>query len=129
MSKITIFLAAAAVVAIAPCANAQEGDAEAGSKVFKKCAVCHNIETDKKKVGPSLQGVIGRQPGTREGYSYSKAMIAFGEGKVWDEALLTEYLAKPRDVVKGTKMAFAGLKKDEDIANVIAYIQQFSPAQ
>lgn len=126
MMKITVMLASAAIFSGTAMANAQDGDAEAGAKVFRKCAVCHNVENDKKKVGPSLKGVIGRQPGTVAGFNYSDAMVAFGEGKVWNTELLTEYLAKPRDVVKGTRMAFAGLNKDEDIANVIAYISQFS---
>lgn len=129
MLKIKIILASSAIFAGTAIASAQDSDAEAGAKVFRKCAVCHNIENDKKKVGPSLQGVIGRQPGTVDGFNYSKAMVAFGEGKVWDTELLTEYLANPRDLVKGTRMAFAGLKKDEDIANVIAYISRYSPSK
>lgn len=126
MPTIRIMLAATAVFAAVPSANALEGDAEAGAQVFKKCAVCHNIESADKKVGPSLQGVIGRQPGTAAGFNYSKAMIAFGQGKIWNEDLLKTYLANPREVVKGTRMAFPGLKKNEDIANVIAYVKQFS---
>jgi len=129
MLKASTPIAAAVLLAAAASANAQEGDVEAGAKVFRKCAACHNVETAKKKVGPSLQGVIGRQPGTVEDFKYSKAMVAFGEDKIWDEALLTEYLAKPRDMVKGTRMAFAGLRTDEDIANVIAYISQYSPSE
>ncbi|GAB4511615.1 MAG: cytochrome c family protein [Roseibium sp.] len=129
MPKFSIVIAATAVLALTPSAYAQDGDAEAGAKVFRKCAACHNVDNAKAKVGPSLQGVIGRQPGTVEGFKYSKAMVAFGEGKVWNAELLTEYLARPRDIVKGTRMAFAGLKKDDDIANVIAYISQFSPSE
>ena len=87
---------------------------------------CHNVENDKAKVGPTLQNVIGRQPGTVDGFRYSKAMQAFGAGKVWNEELLATYLANPREVVKGTKMVFPGLKKDQEIADVIAYVNQFS---
>lgn len=129
MLKVSTPIAAALFLAAAGAASGQEGDADAGAKVFRKCAACHNVETAKKKVGPSLQGVIGRQPGTVEDFKYSKAMVAFGDGRIWDVALLTEYLAKPRDMVKGTRMAFAGLKTDEDIANVIAYLQQYSPSE
>jgi cytochrome c len=133
MPKYALLIAAAFLAATpfayAPAASAQDGDPEAGARVFRKCAACHNVETSKKKVGPSLQGVIGRQPGTVEDFKYSKAMAAFGEGRIWDEALLTEYLAKPRDMVKGTRMAFAGLKTDEEIADVIAYIRQYSPSE
>ncbi|TYC61974.1 cytochrome c family protein [Rhodobacterales bacterium] len=123
----TIILAAISLTGSVSLATAQDGDPEAGAKVFRKCAACHNIENAKRKVGPSLQGVIGRQPGTVEGFKYSKGMIEFGEGKVWSAELLSEYLPDPRGMVKGTKMAFAGLKKEEDVANVIAYISQFSP--
>ena len=107
----------------------QAGDPAAGAAVFKKCLACHNVETDKAKIGPSLKGVIGRQPGTMTGFSYSSAMKGFGEGKLWDDALLAEYLHDPRAIVKGTKMAFAGLKKDQEIADVIAYLKTFGPGQ
>ncbi|PYB71924.1 MULTISPECIES: c-type cytochrome [Rhizobium] len=129
MSRIIVAACTAAALLLSTNAFAQEGDAAAGATVFKKCAVCHNIDSDKQKVGPSLQGVIGRQPGTAAGFKYSKAMTDFGAGKVWDEALLTTYLADPRGVVKGTKMAFPGLKDPKDVANVIAYVKTFSPAQ
>ncbi len=129
MSRILTAACTTAMLLICSTAFAQEGDVAAGEIVFKKCGVCHNIDSDKAKVGPSLQGVIGRQPGTKEGFKYSKAMTDFGAGKVWDEAQLTTYLANPRAVVKGTKMAFAGLKDPADIANVIAYVKTFSPAQ
>ncbi|MDF1634740.1 cytochrome c family protein [Mycoplana sp. MJR14] len=109
------------LIAAATAAHA-EGDAAAGATVFKKCMACHSVDPT-NKVGPSLQNVVGRPVATVEGFRYSKAMVAFGEGKTWDEALLTEYLAAPRAVVKGTSMAFAGLKKPEDVANVIAYLK------
>lgn len=102
-------------------------DAAAGEKVFNKCKVCHDAAQDKNKVGPSLHGVIGRTAGTHEGYKYSSAMIDAGKsGVVWDEATLTKYLHDPKAMVKGTKMSFPGLKSDEDIANVIAYLKQES---
>ena len=105
----------------------QAQDAAAGEKVFTKCKVCHVADQDQNKIGPSLNGVIGRTAGTHPGYTYSQAMIAAGKsGVVWDEATLTTYLRDPKAMVKGTKMAFPGLKKDEDIANVIAYLKQFS---
>ncbi|MEC9165965.1 MAG: cytochrome c family protein, partial [Pseudomonadota bacterium] len=69
-----------------------------------------------------LKGIIGRQAASVEGYKYSKAMKA--SGLVWDDATLAAYLKKPRNFVKGTKMAFAGLRKDKDIANVIAYLKE-----
>lgn len=102
------------------------GDADLGKKVFNKCIVCHDAARNRNKVGPSLLGVVGRTAGTLESYGtrYSEAMVAAGEdGLVWDEANLAEYLHAPREKVPGNRMAFAGLTKDEDIANVIAYLE------
>lgn len=125
MRAIAIF-AAISVTALAA-GQAQAQDAAAGEKVFAKCKACHVADTDKNKVGPSLNGLIGRTAGTHEGYRYSKAMVEKGKsGLVWNNETLATYLHDPKALVKGTKMAFAGLKKDEDIANVIAYLDQFS---
>lgn len=108
-------------------AHGQEGDVDAGATVFKKCATCHVVETDKNKVGPSLNGVFGRKAGTHPDFRYSPAMQTAGEGGlVWDDATMRDYLHDPRKKVKGTKMVFPGLKDDADIANVIAYMKQFS---
>ncbi len=116
-------LAAVAVGLMSVTANAQ--DLAAGEKVFKKCKACHAVgEGAKNKVGPQLNGIIGAEAAKVEGFKYSKAMME--SGLVWDEATLTEYLVKPRDLVKGTKMAFAGLKKEEDITNIIAYLGSFA---
>ncbi|MER8367812.1 MAG: cytochrome c family protein [Mesorhizobium sp.] len=118
---------AAVSVATFVTAQSQAQDAAAGEKVFAKCKVCHVADKDQNKIGPSLNGVIGRTAGTHPGFSYSKAMTEAGKSGVkWDEATLTTYLHDPKAMVKGTKMAFVGLKKDEDIANVIAYLKQFS---
>ena len=125
MRAVAFFAVAAVSAVIAGQAQAQ--DAAAGEKVFNQCKACHTADQDKNKIGPSLNGVIGRTAGTHPGYNYSKAMVAAGESGVkWDEPTLTTYLHDPKAMVKGTKMAFAGLKKDEDIANVIAYLKQFS---
>ncbi|MGN7295518.1 c-type cytochrome [Rhizobium sp. SAFR-030] len=103
-------------------------DAAAGEKVFAKCKACHVADTDQNKIGPSLKGVIGRPAASREGFKYSAAMADAGKaGMVWDEASLTTYLRDPKGVIKGTKMAFVGLKTDKEIADVIAYLKQFSP--
>ena len=102
------------------------GDPAAGEKVVKKCLACHVLEPGKKKVGPSLHGVVGRAPGSVEGFKYSKAMVAFGEdGKIWDEVLIDQFIADPKKLVKGTRMTFR-LKKPEDRANVIAYLKQLA---
>jgi cytochrome c len=115
------------VIASALGAVAQEGDANAGAAVFKKCAICHVADTDKNKVGPSLNGLFGRKAGTHPDFGYSPAMRAAGEGGlVWDDASLRDYLHNPKKKVKGTKMAFVGLKDDTDITNLVAYLKQFS---
>ena len=104
-----------------------EGDPDAGKTIFKKCAACHTLIEGKKKIGPSLHGVIGRTAGTAEGFRYSKSMKAYGEsGVVWSVETLDPYLVAPRKVVKGTKMSFPGLKNGVDRANVIAYLELFS---
>jgi cytochrome c len=125
--RLSSIAAAAALAALATVAHA--GDAKKGAVVFKKCAACHTATEAKNKVGPSLQGVIGRQVATVEKFKYSKAMKDFGAGKVWDEALLASYLPAPKDLVKGTTMAFAGLKKPEDVADLIAYLKDPAAAK
>lgn len=106
-----------------------QGDAAAGETVFKKCASCHQIgEGAETRVAPMLNDVVGRTAGTLEGFKYSDAMVKAGqEGLVWTPETLAEFLAKPRDYIKGTKMAFPGLPNADDVANVIAYLQSFSP--
>ena len=123
MSKpLAIFLSACFLVSSGLIsAAAHAGDAAAGKKVFKKCKACHYAAKDKNKTGPHLVNLIGREAGTVEGYKYSKAMKS--SGIVWDEDTLTAYLRAPKKYLKGTKMAFAGLRKDADIANVIAYLK------
>jgi cytochrome c len=124
MHATVCFGALGIVVAMAGQCPAQ--DAAAGEKVFSKCKACHIVDSDKNKVGPSLMGVIGRTAGTHEGFKYSAAMVDAGKaGTVWDEPTLTTYLHDPKAYIKGTKMAFVGLKSDEDVANVIAYLKQF----
>ncbi|WP_137155707.1 cytochrome c family protein [Rhizobium sp. FKL33] len=107
-----------------------DGDAKAGAAVFKKCSACHTATEAKNKVGPSLMGVAGRKVASVEGFKYSDALKTFGaDGKVWDDAHLTAYLADPKGTVAKNKMAFPGLKKPEDIANVIAYLKNPAAAK
>lgn len=105
-------------------AIAQDDLNAAGEKVFKKCAACHAIGPDaKNKVGPELNGLIGRTAGTAPDFSYSDAMKKAGEGGlVWTSETLHTYLENPKAMVPGTKMTFAGLKKPEERDAVIAYI-------
>ena len=100
------------------------GDVEACKKVYNKCKACHDISEGKNKVGPTLKGVMGRTAGTVEGYAYSDAMKA--SGIVWNEDTLEKYLADPKALVADGKMQFPGLKKEEEIENIIAYIAEAS---
>lgn len=113
-------VAAAGLMATAGTALA-DGDAAAGKKVFNKCKVCHTLEAGVNKVGPSLAGVVGRPAGTIEEFSYSDAMK--NSGVTWDEESLDKYLADPKGFIPGNKMAFVGLKKEDDREDVIAYLQ------
>ena len=99
-----------------------EGDAAAGKKVFNKCKTCHALEAGKKKLGPSLHGVFGRKAGMVEGFKYSQAMK--DSGIVWDAATIDAYLLKPKEYIPGNKMVFAGLKKDKDRENLVAYLKE-----
>ncbi len=119
-----ILVKASAVIALATVASVSsfaEGDAAKGEKVFRKCKACHTVEVGKNRVGPSLAGMFSRKAGTLEGYRYSKAMIA--SGIEWNDETFAEYMKSPRKFVKGTKMAFVGLKKPEDVADLLAYLR------
>ena len=98
-----------------------------GEKVFKKCSACHQVgDSAKNKTGPVLNGIMGRSFGSVDGFKYSKVFkTAAEEGRVWDTAAMAEFLAKPKSYMKGTKMSFAGLKKEADVQAVIAYLQSF----
>ena len=104
------------------------GDAAAGEKVFKKCKACHMIgEGAKARTGPILSNMVGAEIGNAEGFKYSKGMIALAEeeGAVWTIENLNAFFTKPKDFVTKTKMTFAGIKKEEDRANLIAYLATF----
>ena len=103
---------------------ARAQDAAAGEKVFVQCRACHQVgETAKNLVGPVLNGLFGRKVGTAEGYSYSEATKI--SGITWDEATFAEYIKNPRAKIPGTKMAYAGLKDEKPIQDLIAYLKQF----
>lgn len=113
--------AALATASLASGAALADGDAEAGKKVFNKCKACHAVEEGKNKIGPSLFGVVGRAAGAVDGYKYSSSMAE--SGLTWDEETLDAFLEKPKDVVSGTKMTFAGLRKEDERDDVIAYLK------
>ena len=117
-------LCAFAVLGLCAGATAQDA-AELGEKVFRRCAACHSLEAGTKKVGPDLAGIVGRPVASVEGFAYSEAMLAFAEGgKAWDKETLAAYITAPRETVPDTKMAFAGLRKQEDVDNLIVYLEQ-----
>ena len=123
MNKKFAGVLAATVMLVAGPALAQACDVKLGKKTFRACAACHKLDEGKHGVGPSLHGVVGRAAGTADGYKYSKSMTEFGSGgKVWDAALLDEFLTKPKALVKGTKMSYGGLKKDDRRAALICYL-------
>lgn len=95
--------------------------AAAGQTVFAQCKSCHSLEAGKTMTGPSLKGLFGRKSGTLAGYTFSPAMKAYG--KTWDEVSLNAYLEAPLKTVKGTKMAFAGVKDPVKRAALIAYLK------
>lgn len=116
-------VAAGALLALPTMASAQ--DAEAGKKVFTKCAPCHAVGPGaKNKVGPELNGLIGRAAGSVEGFAYSAAMK--GSGITWDDATFQEYIADPKKKVPGNKMLFAGVKDEIERADLAAYLATFN---
>ena len=128
MRKSMLAAAVAAVVAFGGTeALAQAGNAENGEDVFKKCRACHDIGPGaKNKVGPVLNGIIGRKAGTIEGFNYSNANKAKGaEGLTWTEENLFQYLERPMQFIQGTTMAFVGIKDEQDRRDLIAYLKKF----
>lgn len=123
MSKHTILAAMATALLFTSPALAA-GVAAKGEKVFAKCKACHDVEKGVNKVGPTMKGIVGRAAASVADYKYSAAMVAKGaEGLVWTEETLTVYLPDPKAYVPKTKMAFAGLKKPEEVADIIAYLK------
>ncbi|MDT8343808.1 MAG: cytochrome c family protein [Thermohalobaculum sp.] len=104
-----------------------DGDADKGQKVYNKCKACHAVgEGARNKIGPALNGVVGREIASAEGFSYSDAFLARkAEGFTWTEENLEAYLEKPKDFIPGNKMSFAGLKKEDEREDVIAYLKTF----
>ena len=101
------------------------GDVTSGEKIFKKCASCHSINKGgKNKIGPALYNVVGRAVGGVDGYKYSKTLSSYG--KEWTFEELNGFLKKPSSYLKGTKMSYAGLRKEKDRASIIKYLNQNS---
>lgn len=104
------------------------GDAEEGEKVFRKCKACHAVGEDaKNKVGPTLNGIMGAPAAANPDFKYSDALKAIAADElVWTEEEMAAFLTKPKDYLPKTKMSFNGLRKEEDVANVIAYLATFN---
>ena len=99
-----------------------DGDAAQGEKVFNKCRACHVVDEPQNRVGPHLVGLFGREAGSVEDFRYSDAMKE--SGVTWNEETISEYVADPRGYIKGNRMAFAGLRQEEEIADLIAYLKE-----
>lgn len=130
MSKFLVQITFATMIALAASPALAEADLKKGEKVFKKCRACHTIGEDAKtKIGPILNNIFGATAGTNADFAakYSKAMLKKGEeGLVWNEGTLDAFLKKPKKYIKKTKMAFAGIKKEKQRINLIAFLKQFS---
>ncbi|MCX7345607.1 MAG: cytochrome c family protein [Alphaproteobacteria bacterium] len=101
-----------------------DGDVEKGKAVFNKCKACHENEKGVNKVGPTLKGVIGRATASVPDYKYSEAMLEYAKANpVWDDAHFLTYIENPKAAVPKTKMAFAGLKKEDERVNLLAYLK------
>ena len=114
-------LALSSALALAAGPALAEGNPAEGQKVYNKCRACHVVDKEQNRVGPHLVGLFGREAGAVEGFNYSDEMK--NSGIVWDEATLDAYLADPRGYIPGNKMAFPGLKKEDERADVIAYLK------
>jgi cytochrome c len=113
-----------ALCLIAVTTESRAQDAAAGEKAFAQCRACHQVgETAKNAVGPVLNGLFGRKSGTVEGYNYSPANK--NSGITWDEAIFRDYIKDPRAKIPGTKMIYAGLKDEQRVTDLIAYLKQF----
>ena len=119
-----VVLAAIALVASTAAASAQ--DVAAGEQSFKKCLPCHSVGAGaKNKVGPELNGLDGRKAGATEGFNYTEGNK--NSGITWNESVFKEYIKDPRAKIPGTKMVFAGIKNEEEVNNLWAYLKQFGP--
>ncbi len=98
-----------------------EGDPAAGEQVWRQCQACHVLDAEQNRVGPHLVGIFGRAAGAVDGFNYSDAMA--NSGIVWDDETIAAYLADPRGYVEGNRMAFAGLRQEQQILDVIAYMK------
>lgn len=125
MRNIALAAAAATLFLLPGIQAAQAGDPAAGQRVFNQCRACHQVgENARNGVGPQLNGLFGREAGSLEDYNYSAAFDNLD--KVWDHENFAVYIRNPRQVTPGTKMVFAGLRNEQQITDLIAYLDQFN---
>ena len=124
------FVIASAIFALGATSAFADGDATKGANVFKKCMACHAVgEGAKNKVGPELNGIVGRKMGAVEGFNYSDTLKEHNaKGDVWTAEILSQYLQNPKGFMPGVKMVFAGLPKDTDRADLLAFLSQYNEA-
>lgn len=121
MSRVLFSALAVLAVSLAATGVQAAGNPDEGKKAFAKCRACHQLEAGKNTVGPSLNGVFGRKSGTAAGFKYSDAMKA--KAVTWDETTIAAYLADPKGYIPGNKMVFPGIKKESEVADLIAYLK------
>ena len=126
-----VWMMAAAALALAPLGGAMAQDADAGQRVFNQCRACHTInQGGRNGVGPNLYGVWGRAAGAVDGFRYSAPMRAkAGEGLVWNADNLRAYLTDPKAVVPAGSMSFAGIRNEQQLNDLLAYLERASTAQ
>lgn len=131
INAMRVWMLAAAALAMAPLGGAVAQDADAGARVFNQCRACHTInQGGRNGVGPNLYGVWGRAAGSIEAFRYSAPMRAkAGEGLTWTEANLRAYLTDPKAVVPAGSMSFAGIRNEQQLNDLLAYLQRASTAQ
>lgn len=124
MKTLLAAFGAALLATLPPSGPALAQDAAAGAKVFNQCRACHQVgETAKNLIGPKLNGLFGRTAGSIEGFKYSEANLK--SGIVWSEAVFAEYIRDPKAKMPGTKMIYAGLKNDQQVADLTAFLKQY----
>ena len=124
--KLSVMMAAAVLAATSTAALA-DGDAAKGAKVFAKCKACHVADAETNRVGPHLKGVIGRAVASVADYKYSDGMKEFAAANpTWTDELFLTYIENPKAAVPKTKMAFAGVKKEEERADLLAYLKSMN---
>lgn len=128
MKRIEKLIAATALATgmLAPAAVA-DGDPAKGERIFRRCQACHSLEQGQNRIGPSLYGLFGREAGSVEGFRYSKANQE--SGVTWNEETLDPYLENPNKYMPGNRMAFPGIRNDEQRADLIAYLKEATAAE